>query len=152
VTGTEARTVPGRGSFPWFHAIATRWMDNDIYGHVNNAHYYSYFDTAVNQYLIDEGGLEIHAAPVIGVCVESKCTYRQPLVHPETVQVGVRTEHLGNRSVRYGIGIFREGEDEPAAWGYFVHVFVERDTMRPAPIPDALRAALSDLAGSFPLA
>ncbi|MEJ8566462.1 acyl-CoA thioesterase [Elongatibacter sediminis] len=139
-------TPPGRAEFPWFHAIGTRWMDNDIYGHVNNVQYYSYFDTAVNHFLITEGGLDIQAADVIGVCVESRCTYRAPLAFPEPIEAGVRVERLGNTSVRYGVGIFRADEPEPAAWGYFVHVFVCRQDMSPTPIPAALREALNRLA------
>lgn len=136
---------PLRTDYPWFHTITTRWMDNDIYGHVNNVQYYAYFDTAVNHFLITEGGLDIHHATVIGVCVESKCTYRSPLAYPERIEAGVRVEHLGNRSVRYGVGIFREGQAEPAASGYFVHVFVGRDDMAAQPVPPGLRSALERL-------
>ncbi len=145
VAGAMSQAAPGRESYPWAHAITTRWMDNDVYGHVNNVQYYAYFDTAVNHYLIAEGGLDIHRADVIGVCVESKCSYRAPLAFPDRIEAGVRVEHLGRTSVRYGVGIFREGETEAAAWGYFVHVFVGREDRRPTPIPESLRLALTKL-------
>jgi acyl-CoA thioester hydrolase len=117
-------------------------MDNDLYGHVNNVTYYSYFDTAANRFLIEAGGVDIHESPVIGVVVESKCSFSTPLSYPEDLEVGVRADHIGGRSVRYGIGIFRKGQDPAAASGYFVHVFVDRKTMRPVPIPERIRRAL----------
>ena len=125
--------------------IPTRWMDNDIYGHVNNVTYYSYFDTVINTYLIAHG-LDIAAGEVIGLCAESHCRFLAPLAFPETVIAGLRTEHLGRSSVRYGIGLFREAAPEPAALGWFVHVFVDRASRRPTAIPAALRAALETLA------
>ena len=117
-------------------------MDNDIYGHVNNVVYYSYFDTVINQYLISEGGLDITAGPVIGVAAESMCRYRRALTFPDVVEAGLRVGHLGNTSVRYEIGLFTEGRDDAAATGYFVHVFVDRDTRKPMSIPPKIRAAL----------
>jgi acyl-CoA thioester hydrolase len=117
-------------------------MDNDVYGHVNNVQYYSFFDTVINEYLISAGGLDIHAGAVIGVCAESHCTYRAALAFPETVRAGLRVAALGRSSVRYEIGLFGEGADEPAAEGWFVHVFVERESRRPAEIPSPVRAAL----------
>jgi acyl-CoA thioester hydrolase len=128
--------------YPHVLAIPTRWMDNDVYGHVNNVQYYSYFDTVINEYLIRTGGLDIHAGGVIGVCAESHCTYHAGLAFPETVQAGLRVARLGRSSVRYEIGLFGEGSTEPAAEGWFVHVFVERESRRPAEIPADLRAAL----------
>ncbi|MEA2310539.1 MAG: acyl-CoA thioester hydrolase [Solirubrobacteraceae bacterium] len=133
-------------------AITTRWADNDIYGHVNNVEYYAFFDTVINEYLITEGGLDIAGGDVIGLCAESHCTYRGALAFPETVEAGLRVGHLGRTSVRYEIALRREGADEPAAEGWFVHVFVDRETRRPAPIPDRVRAALEALLVAGPAA
>jgi acyl-CoA thioester hydrolase len=131
--------------FPHRLPIATRWKDNDVYGHVNNVEYLSYFDTVINRWLIAEGGLDIHGGAVIGVCAESHCVFHGPLSFPETVQAGLRVGHLGRSSVRYEIGLF--GEDgAAAATGWFVHVFVDRPTRRPvAALPDRLREALERL-------
>ena len=134
-----------RHHYRHFITIPTRWMDNDIYGHVNNVVYYSYFDTVINAYLIDPGGLDIHAGEVIGVCAESACRYRAAFAYPDLVEAGLRVGHLGNRAVRYEIGLFKGGVEEAAAEGHFVHVFVERASMSPVPIPDNLRAALQRL-------
>jgi len=136
----------GRDSYPHFLQIPTRWMDNDIYGHVNNVVYYSYFDTVVNTYLIERGALDIAKSPVIGLAVESLCTFRKELTYPETIDAGLRVGRLGNTSVRYEIGLFRQGEDDPAATGYFVHVYVDRASRKPVPLPDALRRVLAPLA------
>ena len=134
-------------AYPFQTPITTRWSDNDVYGHINNVVYYSYFDSAANLFLIREGGLDIAGGGVIGVVVESRCEYHAPLAYPDPVIAGVRVERLGNRAVTYGIAIFRGGEPaEPAAaHGTFVHVFVDRVTRRPAPIPEPLRAALARL-------
>jgi acyl-CoA thioester hydrolase len=126
--------------------ITTRWMDNDVYGHVNNVQYYSYFDTVINEYLIAEGGLDIAAGPVIGLCAESHCTYHGALAFPDTVEAWLRVGHLGRSSVRYEIALRRAGAEQPAATGWFVHVFVDRQTRRPAEIPEPVRAALERLA------
>ncbi len=126
--------------------VATRWADNDVYGHVNNVEYYAWFDTAINAYLIGEGGLDIHTGDVIGLCVESHCEYKAAVSYPEGVEVGVRVARLGTSSVRYELAIFRDGTEEPAALGHFVHVFVDREARRPTPIPEQLRAALAALA------
>ena len=132
-----------RADYPHFLSIPTRWMDNDIYGHVNNVVYYSYFDTVINEYLIREGGLDIQAGKVIGICPESHCRYLDSFAFPETVEAGLRVVRLGRRSVTYEIGLFKAGADTPAAVGRFVHVFVDRETMRPADtIPAPIRAAL----------
>jgi acyl-CoA thioester hydrolase len=120
-------------------------MDNDTYGHVNNVVYYSYFDTVINEYLIREGGLDIHAGAVIGLAIETFCKFRAPLSFPETVDAGLRVGKLGNSSVRYEIGLFQRGVDTPAATGHFVHVFVVRATGRPAAMPAPIRAALERL-------
>jgi acyl-CoA thioester hydrolase len=131
--------------YPHRFPIQTRWKDNDVYGHVNNVEYYSYFDTAINAWLIREGGLDIERGEIIGVCVESHCEYKAALTFPEVIEVGLRVGHLGKSSVRYELGIFREGGDELTAEGHFVHVFVERETRRPVPIPPPIRAALERL-------
>lgn len=135
--------IPLRDEYRYFVDITTRWQDNDIYGHVNNVVYYSYFDTAANHLLIREGGLDIQKADIIGVVAESQCRYFASVEYPDLLEAGVRIAHLGNRSVRYEIAIFRKGEQEARAAGHFVHVFVDRTSMRPVPIPEVLRAALS---------
>jgi acyl-CoA thioester hydrolase len=131
-----------RSEYQHFSFIGSRWKDNDTYGHVNNVEYYSYFDTAINRYLIESGGLDIHAGSVIGICAESHCKFLAELSFPETVEVGLRVEHLGTTSVRYGIGLFREGSIHAVAEGWFVHVFVDRSTRRPSSLTSALRTAL----------
>jgi acyl-CoA thioester hydrolase len=131
--------------YPHRQTIPTRWKDNDVYGHVNNVEYYSYFDTIINEYLIRAGGLDILGGPVIGLCAESHCAFTAALVFPEPVEAGLRVAHLGTSSVRYEIGLFGDGGATPAATGWFVHVFVDRATRRPAPLPEAIRAALTPL-------
>ncbi len=134
---------PGtRADYRHFLAIPTRWMDNDLYGHVNNVVYYSYFDTVINKFLIERGGLDIRGGAVVGVAAESGCRFFASIAYPETVDAGLRVGHLGRSSVRYEIGLFREGHDAAAAEGHFVHVFVDRPTQRPVEIPPAIRAAL----------
>lgn len=136
----EARTA-----YAHFSRITTRWMDNDIYGHVNNVTYYSYFDTAVNRYLIEAGVLDIHVGPTIGLVIETHCNYFAPLAFPRQVEAGIRVAHIGSSSVRYEIGLFDEGQALSAASGHFVHVYVDRDTRRPAPLPAAFLSALGGL-------
>lgn len=127
-------------------AIPTRWYDNDVYGHVNNVEYYAFFDTVINEYLIREGGLDIHGGAAIGLCAESHCSYAAAVSFPDTVQAGLRVGKLGNSSVRYEIGLYRDDDLEtPAATGWFVHVFVDRETRRPVPIPEGVRTALTRL-------
>lgn len=134
-----------RASYRSFLAIPTRWMDNDVYGHINNVTYYSYFDTAVNEHLIRVGGLDIEGAMTIGLVVETSCRFHKPLTFPDVVEAGLRVAKLGNSSVTYEIGLFRQGEDEPAASGHFVHVWVDRTSRRPTAVPPAVRAALQPL-------
>ena len=134
---SEPKPAETRARYRHFQAIPTRWGDNDIYGHVNNVVYYSYFDTVVNTYLIERGALDIRDSAVIGVAVESLCTFKKELSYPETIDAGLRVGRLGNTSVRYEIGLFRAGDDEPAATGYFVHVYVERVTRKPVPLPES---------------
>jgi acyl-CoA thioester hydrolase len=137
---------PTRAWYPHFLSIATRWMDNDLYGHVNNVVYYAWIDTVVNRYLIEQGGLDINAGEVIGVAAQSGCRYFASVAYPETVDAGLRIARLGNSSVVYEVGIFRRGEHDAAAAGHFVHVFVERASMRPVPVPAPIRAALARIA------
>lgn len=134
-----------RAGYPYFMALPTRWMDNDIYGHVNNALYYAFFDTAINEYLIAEGDLDIAAGAVVAFAAESKCQYLQPLAFPGVIDIGLRVGKLGNSSVRYELAIFKQGETFAAATGYFVHVFVDRETQRPVTMPATIRAALERL-------
>ena len=140
-----SKTLPTRDDYKVFYPITTRWSDNDIYGHVNNVTYYSYFDTVANRYLIEEGGLDISDGTIVGFVVNSGCEYHAPITYPEAIEAGVRVDRLGNSSVQYGIAIFKEGEDEAAANGHFVHVFVERALNKSVPIPAALRAALEKI-------
>ena len=134
-----------REAYKHYRVIGTRWMDNDVYGHVNNVVYYSYFDTVVNQYLIEKGVLEIGKSPVIGLVVETACQYLRPVVFPDTIHAGLRVGKLGRSSVRYEIGIFRNDEPSAAAQGHFVHVYVDRVSMIPTPLPQDLRQALVPL-------
>lgn len=144
-----ARSFPDdpetRDKYRYFHSITTRWMDNDVYGHVNNVVYYSYVDTVANRYLIEQGVLDIEQGAVIGVAIESMCQFRSALAFPEKIDGGLRTTHIGNTSVRYEIGLFKEDEDEVSAVAYFVHVFVDRVSRKPIPIPHELRAALESI-------
>lgn len=135
----------GRAAYRHHLAIPTRWMDNDVYGHVNNVVYYSYFDTIINEHLIRDGGLDIHDGRIVGFCVESNCKYHAPIAFPETIDAALRVAHLGNSSVRYELALFRQGEDTPAATGHFVHVFVDREVNKPTAIPPNLRACLERL-------
>jgi acyl-CoA thioester hydrolase len=139
-----------RSSFPHFLAIQTRWMDNDSYGHVNNVQYYSYFDTAVNQFLVARGVLDIRDGEVVGFVVDSGCSYFSPVAFPDVVHVGIRVTKLGNSSVRYEIGIYRNDDQTPAAVGHFVHVYVERSGNRPVHIPAAVRAVLETIRSAMP--
>lgn len=134
-----------RASYVHFCDITTRWMDNDVYRHVNNVVYYSFFDTAVNQYLIEAGVLDIEASDVVGLVVETQCRYFSPLSFPGKINAGIRVAHLGTSSVRYEVGLFADGADVASAQGHFVHVYVDRVTNRPVPLPQALRDALTPL-------
>jgi acyl-CoA thioester hydrolase len=134
--------VPSRSDYRVYYSINTRWSDNDIYGHVNNVMYYSYFDTAANRYLIEEGGLDINDGTIVGFVVNSGCEYHTPISYPEPIEAGLRIDRLGNSSVQYGIAIFKEGVEEAVAHGHFVHVFVDRAANKSVPIPAKLREAL----------
>lgn len=134
-----------RQNFKHFSVIPTRWMDNDVYGHVNNVNYYSYFDTAVNKHLIEEGALNIQESPVIGLVVETQCNYFASIAFPDTIEAGIRVSKIGNSSVRYEIGLFKEGEDMCAAKGHFIHVYVERVTNKPTSLPEKLKDVVTQL-------
>lgn len=139
---------PTRAAYRWLVPLETRWMDMDIYGHVNNVVYYSYFDTAIAHYLMREGGLDPWRSPVVGFAVDTGCRFHRALAFPDRLEAGLKVARIGTSSCRYEIGIFRVGEEPAAADGHFVHVFVDRANQRPVPIPDPLRAALARLAPS----
>ena len=141
----DPESPPKRADYPVLYEIPTRWLDNDVYGHVNNVNYYSFFDTAIANYLMGEGGLDPWRDPVVAFCVESGCRFRRGIRYPDRVTAGLRVAKLGRSSVRYEIGIFRDDEPEAAAHGHFVHVFVERAAERSAPVPAAIRTALARL-------
>jgi acyl-CoA thioester hydrolase len=146
-TATEARLAPEpREAFACFVPVPTRWMDNDLYGHLNNVVYYSLFDTAVNRYLIEQGALDLHHGEVIGLVIETHCNFFASLAFPQQVEAGLRVARRGRSSVRYEIGLFAEGEPLCAARGHFVHVYVDRETRRPvAQLPESYVKALSAL-------
>jgi acyl-CoA thioester hydrolase len=139
-----------RADFAHFLAIPTRWMDNDVYGHVNNVVYYSYFDTAVNQFLIERGVLDIHKGEVVGFVVDSGCAYFSSISFPDTIHAGIRVAKLGNASVRYEIALYRNDDPLPCAAGHFVHVYVERSSNRSVPIPDTVRDVLATIVAAVP--
>lgn len=134
-----------RSAYKLFRTLGTRWMDNDAYGHVNNVVYYSWFDTAVNAYLIEQGVLDIERGAIIGLVVETQCNYFAPLAFPQTVEAGLRVARLGSSSVRYELGLFAQGEALSAARGHFVHVYVDRQSRRPTPLPINFKTALEVL-------
>ncbi|MCG2840781.1 acyl-CoA thioesterase [Sandaracinobacter sp. RS1-74] len=137
----------GRKNYRAWRPIATRWMDNDVYGHVNNVVYYSFFDTAVNAWLVEKGLLDIEKGPIIGLVAETACTYARPVAFPQEVQAGIAVSRIGNSSVRYEVGLFVQGAQEPAAQGFFVHVYVDRATRRPKPLDDKWRNILAEIEG-----
>ena len=137
--------APSRSAYRAFRPIATRWSDNDIYGHINNVEYYAFFDTVVNGHLIERGVLDIHDGGTVGLVIETKCNYFAPLAFPELLEGGLRVDRIGTSSVQYGIAIFAEDADTAAAAGHFIHVYVDRETRRPGPLPQALREALKPL-------
>ncbi|RYG13003.1 MAG: acyl-CoA thioesterase [Burkholderiales bacterium] len=135
-----------RDAYKAFRTISTRWMDNDAYGHVNNVVYYSWFDTAVNAYLIEQGALDIHRGATIGLVIETQCNYFAPIEFPQTVEAGIRVARLGTSSVRYEVGLFIKGEPMTAAKGHFIHVYVDRASRKPGPLPLPLKTVLEKLA------
>ena len=134
-----------RQDFVHFIAIPTRWMDNDVYGHVNNVNYYSYFDTVVNQYLIEQGVLDIQKSPVVGLVVQTGCSYFSSIAFPDLIHAGLRVTKLGNSSVRYEVGLFKNEDQQVSAAGHFIHVYVDRQTQRPVSLPEPLRAVLQQI-------
>ncbi len=134
-----------RQRYPHLFELATRWADNDVYGHVNNATYYAYFDTAVNRFLIDQGVLDLASSDAFGVVVETGCRYSRSIAFPYLLDIGVRVARIGTSSVRYELAIFRRGDLDPAATGHFVHVYVDRTSRKPIPVPQAVRAVLAKL-------
>lgn len=144
---SSARPQPHvRSAYRVFRPITTRWMDNDVYGHVNNVVYYSWFDTAVNAYLIEQGVLDIHQGDTIGLVIETQCNYFAPLAFPQNVEAGIRVARIGSSSVRYEVGLFAEGEQTAAAQGHFIHVYVDRMTRRPQTLPTPFKSVLETLA------
>ena len=140
------KRLPARDDYRFFLPIPTRWMDNDIYGHVNNVVYYAWFDTVVNRWLVEAGLLALRDDPLIGLVVQSSCRYASPLGYPQDIDIGLATEHVGNSSVTYRLGAFAQGADEAAAEGLFTHVYVDAATRRPAQLPAQWRDALARLA------
>ncbi|MCO5103787.1 MAG: acyl-CoA thioesterase [Burkholderiaceae bacterium] len=141
---SPSRAAPEpRSAYRVFRSISTRWMDNDVYGHVNNVVYYSWFDTAVNAHLIEAGALDIHAGQTIGLVVETQCNYFAPLAFPQQIDAGIRVAHLGRSSVRYEVGLFAQDGALTAAAGHFVHVYVDRQTRKPVLLPASLQAVLA---------
>lgn len=134
-----------RSAYKVFRPISTRWMDNDAYGHVNNVVYYSWFDTAVNAHLIEQGALDIEKGQTIGLVIETQCNYFEPLAFPQTVDAAIRVARLGNSSVRYEVGLFAQGAPLTAAKGHFIHVYVDRHTRRPGSLPQTLKTVLERL-------
>lgn len=134
-----------RSAYGFFCKIESRWMDNDVYGHVNNVTYYSYFDTVANNFLIHQGGLDIQTAEVVGFVVSSNCQFLSPVAYPCTINAGFRVNKLGNSSVEYGIAIFADDDEEASAYGTFTHVFVNRISNNSSPIPTQIRAALETM-------
>ncbi len=142
---TEKAPVETRDRYRYFTPLQTRWADNDIYGHVNNVTYYAYFDTVINCYLIEKGGLDINAGDIVGFAVETMCRFFKPVAYPDELEAGLRVSRLGSSSVRYEVGIFRRGEKDAAAAGHFIHVFVDRRGNRPTPMPARIRKALEKI-------
>ena len=142
--------APSRDEYRWFTEITTRWSDNDIYGHVNNVIYYSYFDSIANSFLIANGGLDIHDGDTVGFVVNSSCSYFSPIEFPQRLTGAMRADRLGSSSVQYGLAIFAEDAEIASAAGTFTHVFVDRLENRPVPIPDAIREALTSISAETP--
>ncbi|GEP10450.1 acyl-CoA thioesterase [Methylobacterium gnaphalii] len=145
MNGQDRPARETRADFAHFRSITTRWAENDVYGHVNNVVYYAFFDTVVAGFHVESGLLDVETGAVIGLVVETGCRYFAPIAFPDRVEAGLRVTHLGRSSVRYEIGIFRNDEDQASAQGYFVHVYVDRQTRRPVPLPDDWRDGLARL-------
>jgi len=132
-----------RARYRRFYPLSTRWNDNDIYGHVNNVAYYAYFDSAVNRYLIEQGGLDIHGGDTVAFVVNSQCHYLAPIAYPDAIEVAVAVKRLGNSSVTYAVAIFKADQQDAVAYGEFVHVFVQRSSQQSVTIPEPIRSALA---------
>jgi acyl-CoA thioester hydrolase len=145
-----AKLPPRRVDHGWFGPVTTRWMDNDVYGHVNNAHYYSYFDTVINQYLIERGGLDVRSSPVVAFVVSSSCDFFRPVAYPGGLEVGLRVDQVGRSSVHYEVALFAAGDEVARAAGKVVHVFVDRSSSTPVAIPEPIRKALEAIRGNAP--
>lgn len=145
-SNSEKAQPEPRSAYKVFRSISTRWMDNDAYGHVNNVVYYSWFDTAVNAYLIEAGVLDVEHGTTIGLVVETQCNYFAPLAFPQNVEAGIRVAKLGSSSVRYEVGLFAQGAPLTAAKGHFIHVYVDRKTRRPVALPAEFKSVLETLA------
>lgn len=144
-SGLSAKPQPEpRSAYRIFQTITTRWMDNDVYGHVNNVVYYSWFDTAVNAELIKQGVLDMAHGDTIGLVIETQCNYFAPLTFPQLIEAGIRVAHIGNSSVRYEVGLFAQGETQTAAKGHFVHVYVDRHSRRPVLLPEVFKRVLEN--------
>jgi len=139
------KNAPVRSEYNLFYPVTTRWMDNDLYGHMNNVVYYSYFDTAINRFLIERGGLNLHSSPIVGYVVNSGCNFLAPVAYPDQLEVALRGDKIGRTSVQYGLGLFKEGESTASAYGHVVHVFVERATNIPVAIPPGIRRGLEEI-------
>ncbi len=141
---TDGKPI-NREDYKYFNPITTRWMDNDVFGHVNNVTYYSYFDTTANQYLIEQADFDIHNAPIVGFVVHSNCNYLSSIAYPDKIEAGLYVKKIGNSAVTYGIGIFKKGENTASAFGEFVHVFVNRVEKKSVSIPEKMRIAMEKL-------
>lgn len=150
MSALQAQQPQGRADYPHMVKLQTRWADNDIYGHVNNATYYAYFDTVVNNFLSEHGGFDIVDAPITGLAVETMCRFKSSVAYPETIELGLRIGKLGTTSVRYELAVFRLEGAMALASGHFVHVFVERSTSKPVPVPGQIRAAFECLMDQQP--
>ena len=141
---TDGKPI-NREDYKYFNPITTRWMDNDVFGHLNNVTYYSYFDTTANQYLIEQADFDIHNAPIVGFVVHSNCNYLSPIAYPDKIEAGLYVKKIGNSAVTYGVGVFKKGENTASAFGEFVHVFVNRKEKKSVSIPEKMRIAMEKL-------
>jgi acyl-CoA thioester hydrolase len=141
---TDGKPI-NREDYKYFNPITTRWMDNDVFGHVNNVTYYSYFDTTANQYLIEQADFDIHNAPIVGFVVHSNCNYLSPIAYPDKIEAGLYVKKIGNSAVTYGVGVFKKGENTASAFGEFVHVVVNRKEKKSVSIPEKMRIAMEKL-------
>ncbi len=147
---TERPKPDKKSAYAYFQTMTTRWMDNDSYRHMNNTTYYSFFDTIVNQYLIENGVLDVEKSPLIGLVAETTCRYFKSIGFPSKINVGLRVGHLGNSSIRYEIGLFKDDEDEASAQGHFVHVYVDRESGRPTAISEKMKSVVAPLRRAAP--